>query len=388
MRIGIFTNTYSPTVNGVAKCVEYYERGLKERGHEVIVFAPASEDYDRSKDAKNVYRFQTLPNPFEPDYTIAAPYSRPVVKALRRLDFDIIHTQHPFWVGAWGSWYARLSGVPLVTTVHTDYRLFAHVIPLPEPLVEGYMRIRTTSYCNKCDLVTTPVKSMRRLLRRHGVRTPIRILPNPTPIAEFGKGHGDRVRKRLGLRAGTVVLGFVGRLSQEKNLGFLIKAAEPVLKANPKTALVLVGDGPDREKLQKQVKKSLADRIFFVGAVPHDQVADYQAAFDLFVSASVSETQCLAFNEAMAAGRPVVAVKAPGASDMIEPGRNGLLATDAEDPADLGARIAELVDDADLRLEMGEYARQWVQQFDISVVAESLEGLYLQTADLAEEEPI
>ena len=187
MRIGIFTNTFRPTVNGVAKCVEYYERGLQERGHEVIGFAPGSENYDRSIDTSNVYRFSTLPYPFDADYTIAAPYSRPVAKALRRLDFDVIHTQHPFWVGAWGAWYARLMDLPLVTTIHTDYRLFTHVIPLPEPLVEGYMRVRVASYCNKCDLVTTPVKSMRRLLRRQGVRTPIKLLPNPTAIAEFQK---------------------------------------------------------------------------------------------------------------------------------------------------------------------------------------------------------
>lgn len=388
MRIGIFTNTYRPSVNGVAQCVEYYERGLRERGHHVIVFAPAPDDYDRSADPDYVVRFPVLPNPFEPDYTIAAPYSAAVVRALREQSFDLIHTQHPFWVGAWGAWYARLSNLPLVTTVHTDYRLFARLVPLPEPLVEGYMRLRTAGYCNKCDLVTTPVKSMRRLLRRHGVRAPISLLPNPTDIASFRAGDGAAVRKRLGLGPEAVVMGFVGRLSAEKNVAFLLKAAALVLRSHRHAALVLVGDGPDRVQLQKHLPKSLADRILFVGSVPHAEVPDYQAAFDFMVSASRSETQCLAFNEAMAAGRPVVGLKAPGVEDMIEPGYNGLLATNLEDPADLAARMTELIEDPELRLRLGAQAREWVQQFDYTRVAESLENLYRQAARIAGEAPI
>jgi 1,2-diacylglycerol 3-alpha-glucosyltransferase len=262
------------------------------------------------------------------------------------------------------------------------------MIPLPEALVEGYMRVRVASYSNKCELVTTPVKSMRRLLRRWGVRTPIKILANPTAMSEFHEGDGAGVRKRLGIAPDTVVFGFVGRLSPEKNLPFLLSAAEKVLRSHPHTAFLLVGDGPDREELEKKVRKGVADRIHFAGAVPHTDMPAYQAAFDIFVSASRSETQCLAYTEAMAAGRPVVALKAPGAEDMIAPGKNGLLATDHEDPADLAGKITELVDDPERRAKMGEFARSWVKQFDVSEVAASLEKLYAEAADLAHEATI
>jgi glycosyltransferase involved in cell wall biosynthesis len=85
MRVAIFTNTYYPTVNGVAKCVEYYERGLQARGHEVIIFAPAPEGFDTAQDPEHVYRFPALPLPLDVDYPIALPYSPPVSKALRAL---------------------------------------------------------------------------------------------------------------------------------------------------------------------------------------------------------------------------------------------------------------------------------------------------------------
>lgn len=389
MRIGIFTNTYRPTVNGVAQCVEYYERGLQARGHEVVVFAPAPEGYDRRHDPPFVYRFPALPIPLELDYSIAAPGGREVVKALRRLDFDVIHTQHPIWVGAWGAWYARWTEVPLVTTVHTEYRLFAHLTPFPTPLVEAYLRKRVSSYCNRCELVTTPVPSMRRLLRKGGVRKPIEILPNPTDIHAFTGVSGRKVRTELGIPRNAVLLGFVGRLSPEKNLAFLLEAATLVMRKHAQVWFLLVGDGPARAELEQQARRAgLSERVVFAGAIPHQKVPGFQAAFEVFVTASLSETQPLAYTEAMASGKPVVALAAPGAEDMIQPGKNGLLADPEGGPKGLAEQIAAVVEDAGLRRTMGEYAQQWAQQFDVARVAEKLEGIYERARAHAEEEPI
>ncbi len=389
MRIGIFTNTYRPSLNGVAKCVEYYERGLIERGHEVVIFAPAPDGYDTGNDPDYVYRFPALPTPLDMDYSIAAPFSRPVVKALRRLDFDIIHTQHPIWVGAWGAWYARWVGVPLVTTVHTEYRLFAYLLPLPEPLVEAYLRMRVSAYCNKCEVVTTPVPSMRERLREGGVRRPIEILPNPTDIERFARADGREVRREYGLPEEAVVIGFVGRLWPEKNLAFLFEAVRGVLEAAPQAWFLVVGEGPERENLEQQAARAgLRQRVVFTGAVQHHRMPEHQAALDLLVTASLSETQPLAYTEAMAAGKPVVAVQAPGAQDMIESGKNGLLSPPEAGPQALGEQIACLVHDPEKRREMGEYARRWVWQFDVAKVAERLERIYRQAQQNAEEAPI
>ncbi len=389
MRIGIFTNTYRPTVNGVAKCVEYYERGLRERGHEVVIFAPAPEGYDVSLDSPFVYRFPALPIPLDMDYSIAAPYGRGVVKALRHLDFDIIHTQHPIWVGAWGAWYARWADVPLVTTVHTEYRLFAHLMPLPEPLVQAYLRMQVSRYCNKCELITTPVPSMRRLLREEGVRRPIEILANPTEIEAFTDVSGDQVRRTYGIPETALLLGFVGRLSPEKNLPFLLEAAARVMHRQPEVYFLLVGDGPERADLEGRARREgLADRVVFAGAMPHERVPGFQAAFDLFITASLSETQPLAYTEAMASGKPVVALTAPGAQDMILPGQNGLLAPAEGGAEGLAEQIAALAEDDARRREMGTFAREWVKQFDVARVAEKLEAIYHRARMHASEEPI
>ncbi len=389
MRIGIFTNTYPPAVNGVANCVAAYRQGLMDRGHDVVVFAPCPGDYERRADPDNVYRFPALPVPLDMDYSIAFPYSRSVVKALRRLDFDVIHTQHPVWVGAWGAWYARWADVPLVTTVHTEYELFANMVPLPEALVEMYLRVRVTSYCNKCQVVTTAVDSTRQRLQEQGVTTPIEILPNPTAIATFAGGNRRTVRRRYGVNDETVLLGFVGRLSPEKNLGLLMAAVSQVLRREPHTAFLVVGEGPKKEAMQQMAANmGIAERVFFAGAVAHTEIPDFQAALDLFVTTSLSETQPLAYTEAMAAGTPVVAMKAPGAEDMIEDGINGLLADEEAGASGLAEVVLGLAQDPARRAEIGHRAQEWVKQFDVDHVTQRLLGIYEQAEQLAGEAPI
>ncbi len=377
MRVAIFTNTYYPAVNGVANCVAAYREGLLNAGHEVAIFAPAPQGYDSRSDPDNIFRFPGLPLPSDVDYSIAMPYSSAVMKALRASEFDIVHTQHPVWVGAWGAWYARWNDIPLVTTVHTEYELFAPMIPLPTALVEMYLNLRVTSYCNKCQVVTTPVESTRRRLEEQGVTTPIEILPNPIRVSDFAGVDRNKVRQQLGVSDEVVLIGFVGRLSPEKNLKVLIEAVGQVLSQRKETAFVLVGSGPEMENIKRQIRDIPGrKRVFLVGSVPYAEIPPFQAAIDVLVATSLSETQPLAYTEAMAGATPVVALRAPGAADMIEDGVNGLL-SEVEDGAEgLAQKILRVVDDSDLRRKLAEGAQRSAQQFDVAHVTERLVAIY------------
>ncbi len=389
MRVAIFTNTYHPAVNGVANCVAAYREGLLRRGMEVTVFAPAPLKYERRNDPENVLRFPAVPVPMDLDYSIAMPYSGRVVKALHRLEFDVIHTQHPVWVGAWGAWYARWNDLPLVTTVHTEYELFAPMVPLPTPLVEMYLSVRVTSYCNKCQVVTTPVQSTRRRLKVQGVTTPIEILPNPVRVEEFAQADGAPVRRRLGMAADAVLIGFVGRLSPEKNLGVLLDGVADVLRRVPSSAFLVVGDGSERDSAQQQAARlGISEQTFFVGVVSPAEIPPYQAAIDVMVTASLSESQPLAYTEAMAAGTPLVALRAPGAEDMIRPGVNGLLSSPEDGAVGLASNIADLVENRERRIQMGQAAREEAHRFDLDHVTGRLLEIYQQAIELGGEIPL
>lgn len=383
MRIAIFTNTYWPTVNGVAVSIGNLRAGLETLGHEVYIFAPAPPDFDVALDDERVVRFPSFAAPVEADYAIAVPVAPKVNKALMRLDFDLIHTHHPMWVGAWGQWYARWTGTPLVTTVHTQYEIYSKLIPLPDSVVDAFLRVRVCSYCNRCDLVTTPAESSRQRLLDLGVTTPIEVVFNPTELAAHREADGRGIREEFGWGPDCLVLGYIGRLAPEKNLGALMDAAEILMAKDARVRLLLVGDGPSRESLEARAREAgLGSRVAFAGYVDHDRVPLYDAALDLFVTPSMFEVQPLSFAEAMAAGAPVVAMDAPGGNDMVQDGYNGRLVPPAEGGAGLARCVTEVLEKPETLAQMSRQAREWALRYDKPAVVERLLGIYARACEL------
>jgi 1,2-diacylglycerol 3-alpha-glucosyltransferase len=377
LRVAIFSNTYHPTLNGVANCVAAYRRGLELRGHEVFIFAPCPNEYDPENDPPRIVRFPAFPVPGDWDYDIALPIGKSVMGVLRDVHFDVVHTQHPMWVGVWGAWYARWGGIPLVTTVHTEYELYARFVPLPEPLVDAYLKASVTNYCNKAQVVTTPVLSARERLQAQGVVTPIEIVPNPIELDGLPAPDPASVRTQWGLEPGAFVMGFVGRLAPEKNLHEVLAAAAQVMAHDPGARFLMVGDGVERPALEEQARAlGLGERVVFTGAVDREHILHYQAALDVFMTASMSETQPLAYTEAMAVGTPVVAVRAPGSQDMIEDGVNGLLCAPEEGVEGLTRLVQRLRTEEGLREDISARGREHVRGYDLSVVIDRLLSVY------------
>lgn len=377
MRIAIFTNTYYPTLNGVANCVAAYRRGLERHGHEVYIFAPCPGEHDPVVDEPRILRFPAVPLPGEWDYDIAVPYSRPVMGALRDVTFDLVHTQHPVWVGVWGAMFARWAGLPLVTTIHTEYELYTRLVPLPEQLVDAYLKARVSTYCNRCHVVTTPVASARERLIKQGVLSPVELVPNPVELSRMPTPDRAGTRAALGIPADAFTMGFIGRLAPEKNLDLVLDAAAIVMRQIPEARFLMVGDGPEMKGLRTHAAKAgLADRVTFTGAVAHARVAHYHATLDAFMTASMSETQPLAYTEAMAVGTPIVAVRAPGAQDMVDHGCNGLLSDPAHGAAGLAAEALKLAADPELRDRIVRAAREGVGRYDLEQVLDRLLEVY------------
>ncbi len=377
MRIAVFTNTYRPLLNGVANVIEAYRKQLTAWGHEVYVFAPAPADPERDGE-RNTFRYLSLSAPVRAEYYVAIPFGRAVSRALRATDFSIVHTHHPMWVGAWGRHFALRAGLPLVNTAHTEYEIYARLFPfITTRIIARAVNRRVRGYCNRCTLVTTPVDSMRAKLRAIGVRTPIELLPNPAELSQFDHYDGTAVRAEMGAAADDVIIGFVGRLSPEKNLHLVLDAAGLLMRQVPRCRLLIVGDGPEAKDLREHAHAlGILERTHFAGRRPHEQIPDWQDAIDIFVTASMSETQPLAYTEAMAVGTPVVAVRAPGAEDMIQHGHNGLLTDPQGGAAALADAIEALVRDSRRRTEMGLNAQQWVRRYDVRAATERLLGLY------------
>lgn len=340
MRIAVFTNCYLPLVNGVVGVVNLLRKGFLEQGHEVSIFAPKFDDYQDEEEG--IYRYPAVDLTRKVKYPIAAPFSPRIAKKLKELDFDIIHSHHPFVLGPLALKLARKRKTPIVYTFHTQYDQYSHYVPLPSGLVSWFSKNQVRRFAQAVDQISTPAVSAREVLLGYGVTNDIIVIPNPTDLTRFQKANGDWVKKKYQISQEKLLIN-IGRVAPEKNLELLLQSFKLMqTKAPDQIKLMIVGDGPALEGLkQSAFQLGIADKVIFTGMINPSMTPDYLAAADLFVMTSKSEVKPLAQLEALAAGVPIVAVAAVGANDTITNGENGLLV--AEDTEVITQGVLNLV---------------------------------------------
>jgi 1,2-diacylglycerol 3-alpha-glucosyltransferase len=376
VRIGIFTNCYLPMVNGVVGAIGLLKRGFEEQGHETHIFAPAFDDYRDTEE--RVYRYLALDLTKEVKYPVAVPFSWKIQKIIDSLALDLIHCHHPFVLGPAGHKAARGKRIPTIYTFHTQYEQYSHYIPLPLNLVNWLSKRKIRNFCQSVAQITTPAESARELLISYGVTNPVAVIPNPTLLATAA-GNGGAIRARYGLERQRVLI-TIGRIAAEKNLGLLLKSYRHILnRIDPGSIrLMIVGDGPELEKLkQTSVALGLDDRVIFTGLVTPAEVPQYLAAADLFLMTSLSEVKPLSQLEALAAGVPLISVKAPGANDTIVDAVNGRLVPD--DPVEIGEVVLQLLADEIKLARYKKAARRTAERYSHSKIAAEYLELFERT---------
>lgn len=374
MRIGFFTDTYTPQINGVVTSIRLFKKALEERGHEVYVFAPDPEHHE---DGDVTVRFPSLPFAFQPEMRFASPISIEALRVLDKLDLDVVHSHDPFSIGLFGLRVARRHKVPYIHTYHTLYPEYVHYV-WETRLTKKLAEMLSREFCDACDTIIAPSTKVERYLREWGVSVPIDIIATGIDIERYANPDPGRVaalRERTGVLEGEKVLLFVGRLGREKSIETLLRAMWH--SRIPNVRLVIAGGGPHRGELEALVDElGLKKRVSFAGYLERDDtVAAYHLA-NAFVFASTTETQGLVLGEAMAAGLPVIAVDDPATCDFVVHEECGLIAPARPEP--LAVAIDRLMDDDDLRERYSVAAAMRARGFSIEHQAERLESHYLE----------
>jgi glycosyltransferase involved in cell wall biosynthesis len=328
VKIGIFTDSYKPYTSGVVTSITTFKKELEKLGHQLFIFAPNYSNYVETEEG--VYRYYSVPAPTNPDFTLAIPVFPGMKYLLRKLDLDIIHVHSPFTMGRVGLHYARRLNLPIVFTYHTLYDQYIHYLPVAQELAREMTVKFSNNFCRQVDHLIVPSSEVSNILSSYDISTPISVIPTGVPVQLF-KAVSRReniLRERYDIPAENKILLNVGRLTKEKNLEFLLDAFARVHRQKPQTTLVITAQGPLESALKQQVAElglSLERDVIFTGAVPFETLIQVYYSADLFIFSSMTETQGLVLVEAMAAGLPVVAIKAYGVLDMVDHGINGLL---------------------------------------------------------------
>ncbi len=420
MNIGIFTDCYLPTKNGVTTVIAQAKHELERRGHRVVVATVAYPGFTDQKSASDIetqplrglftfrrgfpipdqlavttgpaeasipdpgdriHRFPSLP--FRPDIELrlGLPRQAAIDRIVAREQLDLIHTHTEFNLGWAGRRAARRAGRPLVHTLHTFYPAYRHYLPLgcllPERAIAGLL----ARFLRGCDVVVCPSAKGHDFVTSVAPGLRAAVISNGVAAERFDSERitlADRVRARAALGIGPAerVILYVGRLAPEKRTLALFAALRPLLAAQPDCRAAFVGAGPARDELAAAARLAGLERqTQLTGPIPWERMPEIYALADVFATASLSEIHPMTLIEAALGGLPVVARRDAGLCDLVIDGFNGFL---VDSDAEIAGRLATVLDDASTRRVFGENARALAQRFTVEAHVDRLETLYRQ----------
>ncbi len=396
MRIAYFTDTFLPQVNGVATSIAHFAKELGSRGHQVLIVCPAPAE-KRLWSAKNVriVDLPSIPALLYPDFRLSPFVGLPrALVAVGTFKPDIIHFHTTVLTAADALIAAKVFGKPLVGTNHVllsgendEYLSFVS----SSKTVRRYLTRAVLGYAyafyGSCDVRLAPSKMLIEGLRRTGYRKAITYLPNAVPVpakkALSAKEKGA-LRERYGLR-GRVVL-HVGRLSYEKSVDVVIKAFTLLARTEDAT-LLIVGDGPQRKKLQALAKTlGIAKQTVFTGFIPPAELqqSGIFGVADAFCTASTMESQGMVLVEAMAFGIPLVAVAEGAVPEVV--GDSGFLVR-RNSPKAVADALRKLFADPALYRSMARKSLRRHRFFALPAVTDKLVRIYQRAIDAHAEKP-
>lgn len=383
MKIGLFTDTFYPEINGVATSCLNLQRELTRRGHEVHVYAPKCKGWEENQ-RENVHYLASAPLLVLKDRNFAFPTPLTSWEA-EKIDFDVVHTNSEFVMGMFGHHVAGSLGCAQVHTYHTVWEDYTYYIThgVADEAARRIARKYSQWWCNRFDRVITPTGKTLDLLRKYGVAAPIDIIPSGMDIARFDPArHGEQermeTRRECGLPEHAPLLLNIGRIAKEKNLEQVMRVFPRLLNACPDVHFAVVGEGPMREELGRMAEELGVSRaVTLTGPKPWEKIDRYYAMGDVFCSASHSETQGLTYVEAMASGLCVCAVNDPCLDGVIEDGVSGILSGDSDD--ELLAALIRAFGEEGRRI--AKTAAQYAAPFSTQGFAEKVEACYMKAIE-------
>jgi glycosyltransferase involved in cell wall biosynthesis len=346
MRIAIFTETFLPKIDGITNRLRHTIRELTVRGHEVLVFGPATAV--RRHAGAEVVPIPGLPFPPYPELRVALPHPR-IAWELTRFGAEVVHVVGPAALGTWGAITARALRIPIVASYHTDFPAYMdlHGLGFARSAVWPVVRcVHNLAEINLC-----PSRHTRAELESHGIRN-VELWRGGVDTALFDPGRRcEAMRARLsGGEVGASLIVTAARLSPEKGIDRLRDLVESL----PDTCLAIIGDGPARPDLEGHFAGL---PVVFTGFLRGEELATAFASGDVFVVPSTTETLGFVVLEAMASGQPVVAANAGGIPDLVRDGEDGLL-VDPTDPRAFLDAVEGLLSSRTRARFLGEQARK------------------------------
>lgn len=393
MRIGLFTDSYHPSTNGITVVIDIMKNNLELLGHEVFIVAPAStlNPWNTLKE-RHVIRFAGIKGLFFDEFFTSVFFPPKQLRKIRTLKLDAIIIFTPAQIGLMGAYAALTEGIPLVSQYSTDLSEYVERYPAVMPGVlalytampfalksntrdvikitrqlankkddtmswKSYSIQKTITFLhNHCSAVISVSPKVAKALKSWGTRSPIHTIPTGVDIGEVDEKKVSMLRQKYGITAENKVLLSLGRVAKEKNIDLIIDALPFVLEYEPLAKLLIVGDFSYREVLEEKVNSmGLEKQVIFTGRVPLKERWNMFALADIFCFPSLTDTQALVVNEAALMGLPTVWCDI-GLNDVLVDGVTGIQCKST--PSSYAKALLKLLQHESMRRKTGNEAKK------------------------------
>ena len=341
MRIGLFTDSYPPYINGVSTSVAMLKKALEKKGHIVYVVTVSNNALKYEYDVENrIVKVPGIPVGIY-DYRLSRIYPLTMINTMKSWNLDVIHSHTEFGIGILARLLAKQFDIPLVHTYHTLYEDYTHYI------THGYfdksskkiVEYLTKFYCDKTanELIVPTNKIYKLFKEKYEFKKNIHIVPTGIEVDRFytenvDKSYVQALRKKLKLQKKDFVILFVGRLAAEKNVEFLLNAEKKLMAKYKNIKLLIVGDGPYKEHYEEMARDlNISSNVIFNGKAAWEEMPFYYHCANVFATASTTETQGLTVIEAMAASVVPLCIKDESFLGTVTHELNGLIFNDEDE---------------------------------------------------------
>ncbi|NLL48553.1 MAG: glycosyltransferase family 4 protein [Firmicutes bacterium] len=358
MKVGLFSDTFLPIVDGVGRVVSHYAQGLGECCEACYVITPRQAHPGLPR-CYEVVAYGSVSLPTMKQYRVGLPtLDRSYRRRLSKLEMDLVHAHSPFIAGREAWKYAHRQQIPLVGTFHSKY--YDDFLQVTKSKTLSRLCLRSVlDFYARCDEVWAVSSSTADVLRGYGFQGSIEVMENGTDAQEVDQKTIDLVDRRYSLQGKPVLL-FVGQMNWKKNIRRVLESAQSLLEQGREFRLVMAGQGPsEREIRELCTTLGLESVVIFTGPISEPQIllALYARA-DLFVFPSLYDNAPMVVREAAAVGTPSLLARGSSAAEVIEDGVNGLLAEDTT--VNVAERIAWAFDHPGELREMGKQAQKTI----------------------------
>ena len=359
LRIGQFTDTFLPIVDGVGRVVQAYSETLCRMGHQVTVVAPMYDTGFQGGFPFELVEYVGSSVPGMKQYKVGeaildAHYRR----RIRMIELDVIHAHSPFTAGSEALRLAAVRKLPLVATFHSKYYDDFLKATRSESIAKMGVKL-VVSFYNRCDEVWAVGSNTAEVLRKYGYEGEICVMPNGATMRTVSRGDVEEVSRRWRLGKEPLIF-FAGQMDWKKNILTVLEGCAEMKKQGQPFRLLLAGQGMDLAAISQKIRDlNIQDRTEMIGHITDASLLDaLYARASVFAFPSLYDAAPMVVREAAVMGTPSIMVRGSTAAEVIRHGENGLLCEN--DPKDLARVITEALREPEKLKAIGEQARETI----------------------------